>query len=324
MSGTAARPTLFDVCIVLALLMLLGGGFLPAVSGRTRETAHRVKCASNLRQIGQAMQIYAATNKGSLPRTTYDGAGGSPTYYTGVHAADPFGTGGPNPNDVTAAAFLLVRTTDLGSEAFTCPTALFKTPWDLDGKKPGDVSNFPGRESISYSFTNPYPTRAATAAGFTYDHTLTSDFALAADINPGPPSVLEVVPTSKRQEMLRANSANHNGDGQNVLYADGHVEFQNTPFCGMLRDAGRPAKAFRDNIYTFGNGHRTVGTIGVTGAPVDELDSVLLPPAPEGWAPAGPNNAKSMVIGAGAVVAVAFVALALMLLRLRRSSPAPT
>jgi len=40
--------------------------------------------------------------------------------------------------------------------------------------------------------------------------------------------------------MKRGNSNNHDEDGQNVLYGDGHVEWQQNPFVGPNRD----------NIYT--------------------------------------------------------------------------
>src|SRR5687767_8196613 len=104
--------TLTDVCIVLAMFALLAGGVAPALVCRSREQASRVRCASNLRQIGQGIQMYANENKGNFPRTVYDGVGGTPTEYTGWQAANPFGPGGPAPNDVTAAFFLLLRTQD--------------------------------------------------------------------------------------------------------------------------------------------------------------------------------------------------------------------
>ena len=44
--------------------------------------------------------------------------------------------------------------------------------------------------------------------------------------------------------LAQGNSNNHNKAGQNVLYADGHVDFATTPYCGV----GVGAK--RDNIYT--------------------------------------------------------------------------
>ena len=39
---------------------------LPSLN-RARETANRVKCASNMKQIGQALAIYASNNKGAYP-----------------------------------------------------------------------------------------------------------------------------------------------------------------------------------------------------------------------------------------------------------------
>ena len=324
----SSRLTLTDVGIVLVTIALSFGGLLLPTMMRlgNGDGSGRVKCASNLRQVGQAIQLYANVNKGKLPRTVYDGQGGAPTFYTGVDAADPFGPGGPGPNDVTAALFLLVRSVDIGTEPFTCPQAAVGKPWDLGGKRKDRVSNFPGRQFIGYGFNNPYPTAAAVAAGLKLDYTLTSDFALAADISPGPPTVVSVKPNSPRREMSRANSPNHKGDGQNVLYADGHVEFQNTPFCGMLRHVP-PAKPFRDNIYTYGAGFGGAAGVGVVGAGVDPLDSVVLPYAPEGPAPftgGGATPATLLLRGivAAAVVGAVVGALVIAVPRLRRKRAA--
>ena len=50
----------------LGMLVLLALCLLPSL-GRARETANRVKCASCLRQIGQAAMIYANDHAGQLP-----------------------------------------------------------------------------------------------------------------------------------------------------------------------------------------------------------------------------------------------------------------
>ena len=70
--------------------------------------------------------------------------------------------------------------------------------------------------------------------------------------------------------MREGNSNNHGKDGQNVLYGDGHVEFQNNPFCGTSRD----------NIYT--RGGPTWDTADrpsqdLIASPYTANDSVLLP-----------------------------------------------
>jgi hypothetical protein len=51
---------------VLLALVLLALVLMPSL-GRARESANRVKCASNLRQIGQAAFLYASDHGGQLP-----------------------------------------------------------------------------------------------------------------------------------------------------------------------------------------------------------------------------------------------------------------
>jgi prepilin-type processing-associated H-X9-DG protein len=58
--------TLMTVGGALLLILLLVVVLLPPLS-RAREQANRVKCASNLRQLGQAMFIYASVNGGAFP-----------------------------------------------------------------------------------------------------------------------------------------------------------------------------------------------------------------------------------------------------------------
>jgi prepilin-type processing-associated H-X9-DG protein len=162
------------------------------------------------------------------------------------------------------------------------------------------------------------------------NYTLTSDFAIAADMNPGPPGVVAVAPNSTRAQMAQANTRNHNGDGQNVLYADGHVEFQNTPFCGMLR--GRtPATGYRDNVYTHGAGFAGAPGVGVMGAAADPLDSVLLP-----WSPDAPSYYGALVgaagggratwafVAAGAAVMLGVVVMIVVLVRASTRPPGAT
>jgi len=99
-------------------------------------------------------------------------------------------------------------------------------------------------------------------------------FAVAADINPGTvgssnnDNVLAPNTSSSGSSMRQGNSNNHGKDGQNVLYGDGHVEFQNNIFCGTDRD----------NIYTRGGSTwDTDGTQDLVGSPYTANDSVLLP-----------------------------------------------
>ena len=68
--------TLVELLVIIGIIALLISILLPSLN-RARETANRVKCASNLRQIGQALLMYSNDNKGAYPRTQLSTAVGS-------------------------------------------------------------------------------------------------------------------------------------------------------------------------------------------------------------------------------------------------------
>ena len=74
------------------------------------------------------------------------------------------------------------------------------------------------------------------------------DFAIAAD--KGPPRERGPVagPASNALplQFKSLNSRNHQAAGQNVLYADGSVRFERTPYCGV----GRSGTTSGDNIFS--------------------------------------------------------------------------
>jgi prepilin-type processing-associated H-X9-DG protein len=274
------------------LLVLVIGTLTIGQVQNAEETANRIKCSSNLRQIGQAILLYSNDNRGGYPRTTYDVAKPTPVWGTPYEGNAELGAREqrkvdafivknsdvvPAPNDVTAALFLLLRTQDITSEVFICPsTGLEK--WDFGGKTNAPImwTNWPGKialaDHLSYSYQNPYPTKEAIAKGFKLNNSITAEFAIAGDMNPGI-DALTKVPMSAGPDAIRVgNSANHGGDGQNILYGDGHVEFQVSPYVGVERD----------NIYTFGDTgtkFQETGGVGIVGPSVGPNDSVLLPTA---------------------------------------------
>jgi prepilin-type processing-associated H-X9-DG protein len=265
--------TFVDLLVVMLIVCLLTG-YVFSAGGlmRARETSSRVKCASNLRQIGQAMLLYANENKGAYPRT-YFVPDEAPTQYTGVGAKDPFAKeGAPTRNDVTAPMYLLIRTEDLPAQAFVCPVTDAQPLKYVNINELQRASNFKSEESLSYSMANPYPSKDAINSGFKWNNTLGPEFATAADMNPGKvegQDVTKVDVNFKQADIRLGNSLNHRADGQNVLYGDGHVEFQQNPFCGIKRD----------NIYTVaGAGDGTKPTSPtIAGPPAWAGDSVLLP-----------------------------------------------
>jgi prepilin-type processing-associated H-X9-DG protein len=141
----------------------------------------------------------------------------------------------------TRAFWMLVRSGDVLPKTFICPTS---------GDTPDPTTNidayydFAGPNHVSYGYQVPFgPPKTRAGEWIDANVPLAADKGAYSDPTvPVPPKTATTQPTGPDffASWRPYNSRNHQGEGQNVLYADGHVSFERLPAVGVDGD----------NIYT--------------------------------------------------------------------------
>ncbi len=251
------------------------------ISQRSKSTAFRMVCGTNLSGIGKAMLIYSNDYDDELPRA------GGPNgrwvarlpWWAADNLRDAYGLSDPNTTEgrasVSASLYLLVKYAEVLPKSFVCNkdygTTEFKPAnYGLDDKKLIDLWDFGPNppNHCSYSYHMPYGPYALNISS-------EPGMAVAADRNPWQDSPFTKAkdfhtfnPDGDKKALKAGNAIAHQGDGQNVLFMDAHVSFEKLPFCA-LND---------DNIYTYWDGPDIRrGAFPILGSqPADRLDSMLV------------------------------------------------
>ena len=168
-SPRLARPafTLVELLVVVGIIALLISILLPAL-GRARSQAATVKCLSNLRQIGQAMNLYSAESQGwVVPGQIkwFDGGidkggRGEETWTTLLVSRKYLKITGQNAFTGQADAAFDLPTSAGGDTVFRCPSALDTmsnaTPFGGNATSSNDFYNNSGfwrRQSLLFDAT---------------------------------------------------------------------------------------------------------------------------------------------------------------------------
>lgn len=267
--------TLVELLVVISIIAMLMAILMPALA-RVRFIAQRVVCGTHLSGIGKSMLTYANDFKQKYVRgggkdSWWGALNGSAGWDASRDTVPPeqlgaFGGWVERPATIGSCLFLLIKYADSGTKIFICggdtvteeldlqdPSynnhTVYKNDiteaWDFGGPS-NNMGNPPARH---YSYAYQVPFGAIETTYYPLTPYSESDMALMADRSPylvlelDPPQTPSqywyVYPGTKEQER-NGNSLNHRSEGQNVLFNDGSVRYEEKPYCG----------ADRDNIYT--------------------------------------------------------------------------
>ena len=241
-----------------------------------KDAGDRTVCAANLACLGQALTLYAYDHDGFLPDSGAASPLGGPPPADGRHfvsrANAPGTCNRPHARDVgnQANLWILIHEGYADARQFVCPATPDRASLNAaaDPAVMGFLALSPqtsraapaedlflrrvaaGRCSFSYQNQLGHPN--TNLEGFDPRNTTTNLFVhpprlpVLADRNPYMRTDLVRQPIVSPDKQPEANSLNHHGAGQNVLYLGGEVEWHDTPLCGI---PGGP-DGTPDNIYT--------------------------------------------------------------------------
>jgi prepilin-type N-terminal cleavage/methylation domain-containing protein len=233
--------TLIELLVVVAIIALLISILLPSLA-RARELSKRAVCAANVRGIGQSCKIYANDFSEQWPIAPYLKTG-----FTGITAiggvyhrngptASPAGSGGLPVADpsIGQCFWIIIKSGGTTNKQFICPSSSDQAD---NTANPMTYFDFNAPENLSYGYQMPY------AGGGVPNESVDPGLPMIADkcmktvcdaIGNGKPSDFMGDPIWNIDAWKLVASSHHSdGEGQNVLYQDGHASFEKRVAAGV-------------------------------------------------------------------------------------------
>jgi prepilin-type N-terminal cleavage/methylation domain-containing protein/prepilin-type processing-associated H-X9-DG protein len=248
--------TLVELLVVIAIIALLMGILMPALA-RVRQIAYRLYCGTNLSGIGKAMLIYSQDYDDELPRAGASNQGWSApiaNWASTAGSANAFQNG----SSISSCFYLLIKFAEVTPKSFLCKgdsdVKLFDpAEHGVQNRNIVDLWDFgqvDTQEHCSYAYHNPYPDLGQNPPlGYTLTSSSDPGMAVAGDPNPWQYTWRDDYRqwadyqsgwNGSKTEIQKGNSVTHQEDGQNVLFVDGHTNFEKDSRAGVDQD----------NVYT--------------------------------------------------------------------------
>lgn len=206
--------TLIELLVVIAIIGILAGILLPVLS-RARESARSTQCASNVKQIGMGLIMYANENSEAFPSSTADAMLSLNLLFPN-YISDQRVFKCPSDTSVSATS----NATIAAATKFTKNQCSYGYDYTHTQADDADVAILADRPTNAAGATTP------TANNNSPNHGGTVGTVAVGDTE---------------------------GRGQNVLYLDGHVEFMSTALGGWFEPNGTTRDdIYGDNAATTG------------------------------------------------------------------------